>query len=255
MEMKKNAVILVLLLFMLTSAACGSEKTVFAYDIYSQATAAMDSVKSLAADTNVKMKMSTAGMDFEVAMSGAIKAVTLSENDVEMQLDMLTSFMGQDIELKAFYKDGVYYLEADGQKTSMAMPLEQIQKQANIEALSFPDTAIKDQQMTNKDGGKELSFTLDGTVLSDTVTAQMGDLTALLGEGAEMTIGDVDYAVFIDKQGNLKSTQMSFSMEMGLFGETMPCSMEISMDYVQINNVSIDFPADLDAYEPMDIQF
>ena len=254
--MRKIAIILLLILFMLATAACAeAAKAVIAYDVYTKAAAAMENVKSLAADTNMTITMNMDGQDVEIVMSGFIKAVTISETEVEMHMDMNTTVMGQDIKLNAYYKDGIYYMDSEGQKFSMEMPLDQIQRQANVEALSFPDTAIKNQQITKVEGGNELSFTLDGAALTDAIAAQMGDLSAMLGEGADMALGDIDYVVFIDGQGNLKNTKMSFSMDMNMLGATMPFSAIINMEYVQINNVTIDFPDDLSSYDSMGIVF
>ena len=254
--MRKILLILFLLLFTLTSAACAAAtNAVVAFDIYNQATAAMKNIKSLAADTRVKMIMSMNEKEIAVEISGSIKSITISETEVEMQVDMNTIVMGQEIELKAFYKDGVYYVDTEGQKFSMELPIEQMKRQTNIEALSFPVTAIKNQQITKKDNGNELSFTLDGTTLTDAVAAQLGDLSSILSAGVVMSIGDIEYMIFIDKQGNLKTTQMIFSMEVNMLGATVPFSAEINADYVQINDVTIDFPDDLDAYLPMGIQF
>ena len=257
--MKKFVVILFMLLFVFSTTACAAgslaPKTALAYDIYSKAAEAMEDVESLAADTVMTMTTTVDGEEFEIEMSGFIKAVTLSETEVEMHLNMSTTIMGEKMNIEAFFKDGVYYMEMQGQKISMEMPLEQVMQQAHTKLLDFPDTAIKNQQETKKDGGEELSFVLDGAVLTDAIAEQMGGLADMLGEQADMTIGDIEYVVFIDGKGNLKTTTMNFSMEMGVMGETVPVSMEMSMEYVQINNVTIDFPNDLDSYMLMGNMF
>jgi hypothetical protein len=258
MKMKKIVVMLLVLTLMLTMTACvgsGPKTAQAAYDIYSRAAEAMSNIESLAANTNMTMSMSYEGEEIKIELAGFIKEVILSETEVEMQLEMNTSTMGQDMEIKAFYKDGIYYMESLGQKVSMEMPLDQMLEQANTKALSFPDTAIKSQRATEKDGGQELSFTLDGTVLTDAIAGQLGNLSAMLGEQPDMTLSDIEYMVFIDGKSSLKTTWMSFSMEMGMMGETIPVSAEISMEYVQINNVSIDFPADLDSYPLIDMAY
>jgi len=259
--MKRTVVLLLLLALTLSTAACAGEaggggggvggpKTALAYDTYSQATEAMSNIESLIADTDISMTMSFAGQDMSVEMSGIIKQVILSETELEMQMNMRTITMGEEIDFITYYKDGVYYMELEEQKMCMEVPLEHIQAQANTEALAFPDTAIKEQQATEKDGGQELYFILDGSTLTEAITKQIGSIGDMLGEQSELTIGDIEYKVFVDAQGDLKTTWMSFEMEMNILEEAVPISMEASLNYLQINNVSIDFPADLDTYLP-----
>lgn len=249
--MKKIAVILLILTLTLAMAACGGEepKTALAYDIYSQATEAMSNIESLAANTSATIFMLVEDDDVEMVMSGLIKVVCISETEVEMQMDMSTKVIGETMDFSSFYKGGIYYVEMSGQKLAMELPLDQIQEQATTEALSFPDTAIKNQQATAKDGGHELTFLLDGSALTDSAIAQLGSLSEMLAGQPEITVGDIEYVVFIDGQGNLKTTLMSFSMELSVRGETVPMNAEISLEYVQFNDVSIDFPDDLDSYQ------
>lgn len=253
--MKKIVAILLVLTVMLTLAACekAEPKTALAYEIYNEATGAMSDIGSLAANTSVTMSMVVEGEEMVVEMSGLVKAVYISETEVEMQMDMATTIMGEDMEIKYFYKDGIYYMDAAGQKIAMEMPLEQMLEQANTEALAFPDTAVKNQQVTEKNGGQELSFTLDGEALIDAVAGQLGSLSSMLGGETNFSMGDIEYVVFVDGQDTLKNTWMSFSMELSVMEDTIPISAEVSMDYLQINNVSIDFPTDLDSYELIDM--
>jgi len=253
--MKKIAAILLVGALMITMAACANEgpKTALAaYDIYSQAAEYMSNIESLAANTNMTMIMSYDGEEVEIAVSGFVKEIIISETEVEIQMEMTTATMGQEVEVKAFYKDGVYYMESSGQKFSMEMPLDQILEQANTGTLTFPDTAVKDQLATEKGDGQELSFTLDGAAMTDVIAKQLGSLAAILGEQPDMTMSDIDFVAFIDGQGKLKTTWISFNMEMNMMGETLPISAEVSMDYLQINDVSIDFPTDLDSYQQVD---
>jgi hypothetical protein len=262
MEMKKReiAAILLALVLMLTVAACtgsssggggGGTQTALAYGIYSQASEALSKVNSLAANTQVIMKMFADGEELEVIMNGLIKVVRLNETEVEMELAMQT--ISEDItEFKAYYKDGLYYLDSKDSKFSMEIPLEQIIKQttSTTEALDFPETVVKNQKMTETGGGKELIFTLDGGAMIDEVAAQLGDFAEnMMVEGVEIVFGDIEYAVIIDEQDNLKETRMSFDMEMKMLEETAFINAEIRMEYLQINNVIIDFPDDLETYE------
>ena len=280
MVLKKKREILAVLLalvFMFVSVACGggnggggngdsgnddvgnggdvsADVTQTAYSVYNQAYEALSKIDSFAANTTMIMTTLTAGGEMPVAMTGFIKMVNLSETEVEMQMDMQTDYMGFVMDSRTFYKDGMYYIDIAGAKNKVEVPLDQIMKQvSSTEAFIFSEDAIKNQNIVDKNGGKELSFTLDGNAVINEIFAQIGDFADMMAaDGIDMSIGDVDFVVFIDGQNNLKTTWMSLNMDMSIMGDTASVNLETRLEYLQINNVTIDFPDDLDAYELAD---
>jgi len=263
-------VVLLALVFMFASVACGGgggnsgssnsggdgggPSTASAFSIYDQVNEALSDVKSFAANTNMVMTMFMDGEATDMEMTGLIKMVTLSDTDVEMQIDVKTVLEGVDVDVNSFYKDGMYYVDTPDGKFYMELPLVKMMEQASAaQTLSFSEEAVMNQKVVDKNGGKELSFTLDGEALMDEMFAQLGDLASTLGlDENDMSFGDVEYVVFIDGQNNLKTTKTSFDMEMSMMGETMTISSVTNLEFVQINDVTIDFPDDLDAYVLVD---
>jgi hypothetical protein len=248
--MRKYLLVLLMLLLALPSAACVTKQAT-AHDIYSKAAVAMGNATSLAVKTDMGMYITEYGTSTEVVMTGSVKVNKKSKTDVEVLTEVVVNIYGQNVSVTTYYKDGTSYVGAGTQKYRVEVPLEDFLQQTNTEPFSFPDTAVLDQQVMEKDGGKELSFTLDGSALSDAIIKQVGSFTELVGEEAAFSIGDVKYVVLVDGQGYLKTTDMNFDMQARIEDETRGFTMRIGIEYEQINDVVIDFPDDLDSYKPL----
>jgi len=261
---KKILAILILSLFIFVVAACagGPPQPDTAYDIYTRAGDAFHSYESLAADSFLTM---TVLEDEEegnrVEETCFIKVINVSETEAEVQWDIYFLYCGSPYDdFKSFYKDGVHYFdenypERDPRKYSMKRSVEDILGQIAIrtEILSFPDTAVKRQEATQKDGGYELIFILDGEALHGEVLYQLGYHTYLFtggvgGDDYYWIFDDLEYIVFIDGQGDLKTTRLNYSVELVSWRIAMPICGSIIRDYLQLGDVTIDFPDDLDAY-------
>lgn len=252
--MKKLISVLVMLALLFTFGACGNSdggdgpQTAQAYDIYTAANKSMQDVKSLAVDTKMTIDMEYDGETISMEMNGVIKEVIKSETDVDLEMIMTTVSAGETMDMVCYYTDGYYYMDIMGQKVKMAMPMDQIMDQTNVESISFEESAVKNQGVSAVSGGQELSFTLDGTALSDLLSEQMSSMTQQLGAGATMTFNDVDFKAVVDSEGNLTSSTMAFSFSMNVEGETINASAVADMTYTQLNSTTIELPADLDTY-------
>lgn len=102
--------------------------------------------------------------------------------------------------------------------------------------------------MADEGDGKVVTMTLDGTKMTDMVTNMTGNLTASLGEGGEISIGDIPYTVHIDADGNITSIEMDMTFDMTIQGSAMNMSMNLVMDVTSIGGVTVELPADLADY-------
>ena len=122
-------------------------------------------------------------------------------------------------------------------------------EQANTSALDgIEEEMVKESSVAEEDGGKVVTMTLDGTKMTDMVMDMAGDITASLGEGGEMTIGDIPYTVHIDADGNVKSIEMDMNFDMTVQGTAMSMGMKLVMDVTAVGGVTVELPADLADY-------
>lgn len=250
MRTKKICAVLLAALMVFALAACNAPETLrTVYQIYTRANEAMKSVDSLLMDISVDMRMEVMGQSMDVTMTGTAAEVIRSETDIDMRMEMSTSVFGQELGITAYFKDGVYYMDSMGQKVKMAMSVADMMKQSNTEAFMFPESAVKESSVTDKDGGKEISFSLDGAALDDMLMQQMAGMDALLDLGADLSIGDVSLRAVVDKDERLQSMVLAYTLEMGIEGQTANADCRISLTVVQYGGVTVEFPDDLDTYE------
>lgn len=246
--MKKIIALALAIVMLLPAAGCGVKAS--AYDSYSSAFEKMESYTAVEANTQTVVTMTIDGEVMEVAVEALIKEYIHSETDVEFSADATTSMLGMSIDMNMYYKDGYYYMSVMGQNMKMSLPLEDAMKQASTEAIEFEESAIKEQAVTDKDGGKELTFVLDGAAMTTMLNEQLGAMEGTLGVSAlEYNYGDVNVTVFVDSDGNLKTTDMTTSYEMEVEGDKVPADITMHMEYIAFNeDVSVDVPEDLDSY-------
>lgn len=248
------AIIICLTLFTVLFAGCDSQQNKEAYDLYQSMNTAMKDVKSLDMDINVLMDITAAGSTISTVTEGNMKQIMKSAADVDMAMNLVVSMMGTNTPTIAYYTGGIYYFEVSGMKMKMPMSLEDaLQQSGGVETLNFPESAIKDCKITDVDDGKKIELTLDGkeiTSLTAQILETMQSFSAELTE-TDMNYGDIKCEVVIDKDNMMKSYRIACDVTMTVLGESMGMKMDTSMTVNSYNDVTIEFPSDLDTYEEM----
>jgi len=256
--MKRRILILALAAIMLLSAsACGQKAS--AFDVYSDANAKLQSVKAMEATMEATMSMVYGEETIDITMSGVIKELIHSETDIEFSAELAVdmAMLGMAMDMSMYFKDGYYYMEVMGQKVKMELPLEKALEQVQMNAVEFDEAAIKESSLVAKDGGKELSFTLDGAAMTEMVDKQVSGLLGSMGDmglaGMEYNYGDIIVTAFVDKDGNMKTMGMVMSFDMTMEGESISAEIDMQVEYVAFDDdVKLDIPADLDSFVEVD---
>jgi hypothetical protein len=214
---------------------------------YLAATSAIEKATSFAADVKGSMGMTIGGQKTDTQISGSVKAIMKSDTDIEVLSDITANVGGQSVTAKVYYKDGVAYTEAAGEKIKMTMSLDDAMKLAQSENFDFSEDAIKDQSKSAD--GKELKFTFDGAKLTNIADEVLGSLGSAVPQGSEYKIGDVVCTAVLDDAGAIKSEHIVFSAEMTAAGATASIDYDLTMTYSQVGNVTITAPTDLASYK------
>lgn len=251
--MKKSAALITALALCLALGACNSANKQSAYELYTLANEKMGEVTALEADTKTEMTMTYGEESMDMTMSGTLQEIIHSETDIELAMLMTTEVMGQSMDVNVYYKDGIYYMDTMGMKYAVELPLATVMEQVNVEAFKFGEDAVKDQSLTSKDGGTEVSFTLAGSTLNDMLSDQLSGLTEQMGTAAAYEYGDVKLTAFITGDGQLTTTNMAFSFDMTIEGMTIPVDAVMYLKYTAFNDdVTLTAPSDLDSYMSVD---
>ena len=252
--MKKKLLLvgLVAIIALLVSACGGnggsggkSESGKSAYQLYNEASQKMKDAQSYAMNLDMKVDMDMGGHKMSLVTTGNLKQVSVSADNPEMEMDFNIVIPGQPNQsMKAYYKDGYYYVDMAGKKTKMAMPLEDVLKQANAAVLDLDQSMIKEQKVN----GKELSFTLDKAAMDKLVGDSVAGILKQLSTQVGMTFSDVNVTATLDDQNQLSTINTKFSADVTAQGQTSKINYDMAMKVLQIGNVTIDLPKDLDSY-------
>lgn len=249
--MKKFVVLMVLCLMTLSLVACDSNSSE-AYEEFLKVNETMENAESVDMDMDMKATIEADGQSIDMDMKANMKQIMLSETDIQMEMNMDMELMGQKINSLSYFKDGYLYTSASGQKVKMAMDLEQLEQQANMGGTDFmfDEKAIKKSAIKEVGDNKEISFTLDGKAVTESISGMVESITSSLQiDPADMSFGDMEYTIVADKKSNLKSMIMKFDATITMQGQEMVIKYDITADINKINGVTITFPADLDTYQ------
>jgi hypothetical protein len=228
----------------------------------------MKNVESIDMDVSTAMDIDMSeilGMAMNTVVSGNIKQVIRSETDIDMAAKLNMRMLGMTTPTTMYFTGGVLYMEmemlSEAIRYSMPASFEDAMSQVGTDEiiLDFPEDAIKDFSIGDRDGGRKIEFTLDGEALTNLTTQAMEVMEASLSPygvsiaDLNMDIGDVINEVVIDADGMLKSYRMTanISMAMEIEGETitMSMAMDTSITVNSYNDVTINFPDDLDEWD------
>jgi hypothetical protein len=174
--------------------------------------------------------------------------ISHSDTDIEVSGATTTTVAGQEVTADIYYKDGVIYTEAAGEKIKMATPIDEALKLAQAGGnMDLSADAIKDQ---SKDAsGKVLTFTFDGAKMSEITNGLIGSMGSAMPAAGEYTISDIVCTATLDNADALKSVRMVFSMKATVGDVTVDANYDVTTTYSQIGNVTITPPADLSSYK------
>lgn len=265
MKLKKLLAMGMAIMLVIALAGCGGdnkggnvtdENGMTPYQLLEQASQKMDEADGVAYTMTMDMNMTVPGMDDAIAMnmSGDVKQQKVGENNFNLAYNMNTdmSALGAGVvDMEMYYTDGYMYynVPAANQKYKVPMAMEEAIKQANSGALDgIQEDMIKTSAVADEGEGKVITMTLDGTKMTDMVMDMAGDVAASLGEGGNITIGDIEYVAHLDNEGNMTSLTMPMEMTISAQGQEMKMTMNMTMDVTAVGGVTVDLPADLADY-------
>lgn len=137
-----------------------------------------------------------------------------------------TSLLGETMEGSMYYENGYYYMDMLGQKTKMAMPVEQIMQEAmSVSDLTGNDIDyFKDLSVRTEGENRILSYTIDGAKMNETLKSVMGMMSSMYS-GMELTIGDITGEYIVNPEGYYTKAFMNMDMTMKYMDETLNISV------------------------------
>ena len=146
------------------------------YNSYSSAQTDTD------ADYLMNMTMDIDGSSINMNMNGIIKMKNVTDSNLQYLMDCNLSVLGESMYINTFYTDNYLYINVDGEKVKMYMPLSAAMETASqMNLTSVEDMAyIQDASMvTNADGSTTVYFTVNSSEMNALMDSMMGAMTSI----------------------------------------------------------------------------
>lgn len=265
-NMKKIMGLLCALVMVLALAGCGGDNGggqqqantnngPSAYELYTQANEAINGLESVEYNIGIGMSMDVSGEKYDLTMDGNMKQVKTGAADTDfdlafnMNMDMSQLGAGS-LDMNMYYTNGYLYYDMGpiGQmKVAMDLATAEAQMQGSSGMADIDEKWIKDSAVD----GNKIHLVVDGGQMTDYVANYAGSVAQNL-EGGEVTMGDVVIDLTTDAAGMPVSYKMVMPMTVTAEGETMTMDLNMIMDVVATENITIDFPADMDSWVEID---
>lgn len=244
-----------------------------AEDAYGLYTTVMDSVKDATAiegSCQMKVNLAAGGMNMGMTIDGNMQMIKRSETDIDMAMNLsmnLGAWSGGTTEMSLYIKDGWQYMNTAGVKTKQELSYDESEsldpetlKKLQDSLVSFDKSWIVSSNTTKVDGGKKISFELDGQKIYEAymellkenlgedfdLDAFSGLVNGALDQDINFTLSNVQYSVIADKDNVMREASISLTVETG---EDYKVEMQIDLTDLGFNSFTeIDFPDDLDDY-------
>lgn len=230
-------------------AGCNSPQTVDAYNLYMKMSQAMDNLKSIDMDMSILIDVNSSEDAASISTNANMKKLINSKTDIDILIIAETESNGTGIHSStSYYTGGASYFEIAGkkyyEKLSAEDALHGLPYIYHSHFLEFPESAIKDFKISNQDGGKKVELTLDGNAVTSIEKEQSFD---------DFKISDIVCEFIVDKDNILKSHHIIYEKSMKFTetefaGMTQIIKTDVTLTVNSYNDVTIDFPSDLDEY-------
>lgn len=250
-------------------AAAPMTEKIEAYRALQQASAGTDGSTAMDVDVAASIDMSVAQdgetVSMPMTMDGNIQMI-LDEDDLQMACDFDIGMMGETMTTREWLKDGWVYLESivendEAVRTKTQADLaeqlaliEQAQATADLDMVNVSGLAMVDSITIQTQGANTVyTMVITGSSMEGMlhILREFPDGSDLVGPIAEGShFGDITAVYTVDRSGDLKDIQMTYSIEMTVPAEegstpmVMTAAYDMSMTVNAMgDDVRISFPS------------
>ncbi|MBQ3200003.1 MAG: hypothetical protein IJB67_06515 [Firmicutes bacterium] len=257
---------------LLALTACGGEDTqqkpeLTPYELVKQGSDRLDAMDGVAYELTTQITMDdnlTAGTETPTViymdMDGTMKQVKVPSddgiNDYQLYFDMsmtvpvLEAPEGEiTTNMLMYYTDGYMYYNIPDYDQKYKMAMDMTDAMAEMQGTNLDEIEedmILDSSVTERDGGKMVKMTLDGSKMTNLIDEYAANVVDTADE--QMVLQDMPYTVYLDADNNITAIEMELKMTACAAEETVNIDMDMRIDVTETEGVTIDFPNDLDTY-------
>ena len=242
--MRRALTFIAAMLVMLSSSACTEQTEENAFDLYEKSITAILDADSVQAVVKVKTISEAGGISEETNSETSVKMI-MQGGSVQAEVKAPGTAYGVSGDVALYLKDNQMYINIQGQKIKRAMS-EKDQKSliSTSQPAKFSASDVKEQKTENSGGKKKLTMTVKGDAMTETFRESLGEQFAQ----SQLSINDVSIEAIVGESGYLETVRLQYVITLSYAGQEMKMEMDVTSEYVQVGNVKIDFPSDLDTY-------
>ena len=245
---------------MLTACGGGADQTKEAYAAFLAASQKQQSSKAVDASMDINATMVVGSETLEMVTNVDLVGDMTDAANPSLYTKMYVDSAGEITEMVLYYYDGNMYAEMMGMKIKQAVPAAEIASEEQLSAVPAPlfdETKIKDGKITDKDGGKAITFTVVKPIDHDYIKNATASFATAFEDGGldptkvSITADDMVVTAFVDKDGVLKSFSFDLNMKFKYENETAEMKMSLTANINALDNVTVPKPADESIYKVM----
>ncbi|MCL2617162.1 MAG: hypothetical protein FWD96_05910 [Defluviitaleaceae bacterium] len=205
--------------------------------------------------TAANLVMTSEGVNVDMLIHLTMAMMNRDEGDADFKMSMITRFMGMEIPMTVYYRDGIAYMDMFGSQGQRPMPLADALAQFSnaqemlMDPAAFSADMVLDQHMREVSEGTELIFTLDTAGMGEHMAqaANIFGMAADLGDGT-VEVTNTNMSVVLDDTNNIRSIYIFFAIDVDDGDEQIRVNLDVESSFVRIGGVVIDFPDALDEF-------
>lgn len=187
---------------------------------------------SVEVQTAVDLGLKVGTESVNVLMIVKAKGQDMGKSSMKYRTDTHTEIMGQSTDMTAFYTNGYYYVDSDGEKTKLEAEVSDVMEvfDSNTNAGwldnldSFKDLKVR----TEKSGSRVYSFSCDPSSAGSLIQSY-NDQLGLSDSNMDMKL--LYGTVYVDSSGYITRESLDLKMDFESDGQTVGTDMQIEIRY------------------------
>ena len=254
-HIKKLILFLSLVATILITVACsvGKSSGTNAFELLERANTVMSNIDGMSIVFSLETAIPMAGFGDEMIVenktTGTMEVANVEPTTFEASVSLIQVLTGmtEGFEYVAYFRDNALYIDlTEEMGVGMRSVTEMTSAFSLLNAnLGFSEDDVLNQSVEETDEGRQLSFSLNSEKLLETINAQLNvpdlELENLREAAYNMTI-------LLGENDIILSIELDIQLVYELDGEESEISMHTNLEVIQEENITIEFPDELDGF-------
>lgn len=212
----------------------GQQMPMDARQQYEAASQKTNELNSFEAKAKIDMKMSAQDTNISITMDMDMKMKDCNSSAIKYLAEIRMDMLGQSQGAKMFYTDGYAYMDMDGQKIKMAMPLDEIIETSKSTSSGMLQASefIKDIQVAADGAGNQVFTYTCAPESFNKILSQLDQQNVDLSSAVDMKIREFRGTATVNAEGYFISSDVVMVYDATILGTAVSYDIRMHLDYV-----------------------